>query len=280
MKSEKARKPVLLNTDSTQAELKLKYTELRRLYKDLLQRNHSLSITNEQLLLQNREKTRFMDIASHDLQLPLSAISMMSETLLKRELPSGTPEETRIFGMIQDACLELKSLLANYTSANLSETGRMKLFLSVVDIGQLAAALVNRYAHFAAKKNLQLRFNTTENLQLHTDRECCAQIIENLLSNAIKYTEPGKTITVSVSSSKQHIVVAVADDGPGISKEEQALLFKRFQKLSARPTGGELSTGLGLSIVKYLAEQLAGSIGVESEPGKGSVFTLYLPNEQ
>jgi signal transduction histidine kinase len=101
-----------------------------------------------------------------------------------------------------------------------------------------------------------------------------------LLSNAIKYTGHGKNVTVLVMDNQEETKIVVADEGPGISEEEQHLLFKRFQKLSPRPTGGELSTGLGLSIVKYLAEQLQGSISVESEPGKGSVFTLHLPNAQ
>jgi signal transduction histidine kinase len=283
MKSEKANKRAVINAVSSnlpQIDFKSKYAELRDLYHDLQQKNHALTIANERLFLQNREKDRFMDIASHDFQLPLSAISMMSEALVKKELLSGSVEETRVFGMIQDACLELKSLLANYLSANLSETGRMKLFFSEVDIGFLTGGIVNRYAHFAAKKAIQLHFNTTENFLVRTDRECCAQIIENLLSNAIKYTGHGKNVTVLVMDNQEETKIVVADEGPGISEEEQHLLFKRFQKLSPRPTGGELSTGLGLSIVKYLAEQLQGSISVESEPGKGSVFTLHLPNAQ
>lgn len=283
MKGEKANKRILINAANSnlpQIDFKSRYAELWRLYQDLLQKNQALAIANERLSLQSREKDRFMDIASHDLQLPLAAISMMSETLVKRELSPGSEEETRVFGMIHDACFEMKSLLANYLSASLSETGRMKLFLSEVDIGSLTGGIVGRYRSIAEKKDIQLHFSATEHFMLYTDRECCAQIIENLLSNAIKYTEPGKNVSVSVMDNQQETIINVADEGPGISKEEQQLLFKRFQKLSTRPTGGELSTGLGLNIVKYLAEQLKGSISVESEPGEGSVFTLHLPYEQ
>ena len=267
-------------TNLPQIDFTSRYAELWCLHQDLLQQNHALAIANEQLSFQNREKDRFMDIATHDLQLPLAAISMMSETLVKRDLSPGSIEETRVFGMIHDACFEMKSLLANYLSASLSETGRMQVFFSAVDIGLLAGGIVSKYTPIAEKKAIQLHFSATENFLLHTDRECCAQIIENLLSNAIKYTAPGKNVSVSVTDNQQGMVIAVADEGPGINKEEQHLLFKRFQKLSTRPTGGELSTGLGLNIVKYLADQLQGSISVESEPGEGSVFTLHLPYKQ
>jgi len=283
MKSEKVNKQLQIDaakTNLSQTDFKSRYAALWRLYHDLLEENHTMAIANEKLSLLNKEKERFMDIASHDLQLPLAAISMMSETLLKRNLAPGSVEETKVFGMIHDACLEMRYLLANYLSASLSETGHMKIFLSEVDIGLLAGSIVNRYTPIAEKKAIQLHFSAAEHFLQQTDRECCSQIIENLLSNAIKYTAPGKSVSVSVINSQPETIIAVADEGPGISKEEQRLLFKRFQKLSSRPTGGELSTGLGLSIAKYLAEQLQGSISVQSEPGEGSVFMLHLPYKQ
>jgi len=97
------------------------------------------------------------------------------------------------------------------------------------------------------------------------------------LSNAVKYTVPGKNVHIDIAGNEQGVRIKIADEGPGIREEDRHLLFQRFQRLSARPTGGELSTGLGLSIVKYLVEQLKGSITVESEPGKGSIFTVHLP---
>ena len=251
--------------------------KLRRSYKELQQKNDALTIANETLFFINREKNHFMDIASHDLQLPLVAISMLSETLLKNNFESGSQEEKQIFDMIHDASLEMKSLLANYLSLSLSETGRMDLFIREIDINVLTNDIVNRYIPIANKKNIQLHFKNNKNFLLFTDRECCAQIIDNLLSNAVKYTVPGKNVTIAITGNQKEVKIIIADEGAGIRKEDRHLLFQRFQKLSSRPTGGELSTGLGLSIVKYLVEQLKGSITVESEYGSGSVFTVHLP---
>ncbi len=251
--------------------------ELRDSYKALQQKNDDLIIANEQLLIMNREKHHFMDIASHDLQLPLSAISMLSETLLKNNVDSGSAEEKQIFEMIHDASLEMKSLIANYLSASLSETGKMELAITEFDINVLTNDIVSRYIPIACKKNIRLHFNNKRNFLVFSDRECCAQVIENLLSNAVKYTEPGKNVTVDITGNLLEVKIIFADEGQGIRKEDRHLLFQRFQKLSARPTGGELSTGLGLSIVKYLVDQLKGRISVESELGKGSVFTVHLP---
>ncbi|MFT3935232.1 MAG: PAS domain-containing sensor histidine kinase [Chitinophagaceae bacterium] len=251
--------------------------QLRSSYEDLQQKNDALTIANENLFFMNREKSQFMDIATHDLQLPLVAITMLSETLLKKNIPSGSEEERQIFEMIQDASMEMKTLLTNYLSASQSDAGNMSLFMQELDINVLTNEIVQRYIPIAQKKNIAIHFKNNKNFLLFTDRECCAQIIENLVSNAVKYTPFGKNVTVAVTGNNKEVKIIVADEGPGIKKEDRHLLFQRFQKLSARPTGGELSTGLGLSIVKYLVEQLKGSITVESEIDKGSTFTVHLP---
>lgn len=257
--------------------LKLMEQDFQRSNDDLLLKNETLAIENEQLSLLNHEKQRFMDIASHDLQLPLSAICMLSEALIKKDIPADSQSTRQLYEMIHQASLEMKSLLANYLSANLSETGTLQLLLTEIDLNKLARDIADRYIPAAAKKNIQLQVAESKPVLVLTDRECCTHIIDNLISNAVKYTEQGKNIQVSVKSNAGEAVINVVDQGPGIRKEDRHRLFKRFQKLSARPTGGELSTGLGLSIVKYLAEQLHGNIQVESEPGKGSTFSVYLP---
>lgn len=251
--------------------------ELLNSYSDLQKKNDALTIANENLFIVKREKDRFMDIATHDLQLPLAAISMLSETLLKNNIQSGSQEERKVFDMIHDASLEMKALLANYFSASLSDSGKMQLFINEIDINVLTNEIIDRYTPIARKKNIALHYKNNKNFLLFTDRECCTQIIENLLSNAIKYTEPGKNVTVAITGNKKEVKIIVADEGQGIKKEDRHLLFQRFQKLSSRPTGGELSTGLGLSIVKYLVEQIKGTITVESDYGRGSVFTVHLP---
>jgi signal transduction histidine kinase len=109
-----------------------------------------------------------------------------------------------------------------------------------------------------------------------SDKQLVSRICENLISNAIKYTMPGRQVWVSVSEEKDAVSIVVQDEGLGIPKEELPNLFSKYSKISTQPTAGEASTGLGLSIVKRIVEELNGRITCESEPGKGSLFTVVL----
>ena len=110
-----------------------------------------------------------------------------------------------------------------------------------------------------------------------TDHDALVRILDNIISNAIKFSRPGKTVTVAVASEKTCLRFEMKDEGPGIRLEERHKLFRKFQKLSARPTDGESSTGLGLSIVKDLVDLLNGTIEIESEYGKGTNVIVRLP---
>ena len=103
------------------------------------------------------------------------------------------------------------------------------------------------------------------------------QVFDNLISNALKFSYPGTSINISVAESKQQVAIAIADQGPGFTQQDMKKLFGKFQRLSAKPTAGEPSTGLGLSIVKKYVKLLKGTIKCDSEMGKGAVFTIYLP---
>ena len=103
------------------------------------------------------------------------------------------------------------------------------------------------------------------------------QVLENLVSNAVKYSPPGKNIFVRLKRLPAAARCEVQDEGPGLSAEDQKKLFGKFARLSAKPTGGEHSTGLGLSIVKKMVEAMKGQVWCESEPGKGATFIVSLP---
>jgi signal transduction histidine kinase len=104
------------------------------------------------------------------------------------------------------------------------------------------------------------------------------EAVDNLVSNAIKYSPSGGNIELSMSADKSNAVICVRDEGAGLSEEDMSRLFGRFQRLSAKPTGGENSTGLGLSIVKRIIELHGGTIDADSPgPGRGATFTIRLP---
>ena len=114
-------------------------------------------------------------------------------------------------------------------------------------------------------------------LYVVADASVLAQVIENLLSNALKFSPPGKVILVSVTSGPTHVECRIQDQGPGFTAEDKARMFRRYVRLSARPTGGEPSTGLGLSIVRKLVRAMDGELICESNPGEGATFIVRLP---
>ena len=111
------------------------------------------------------------------------------------------------------------------------------------------------------------------------DPSVTVQVIENLVSNAVKYSPPGKNIFVRLLQPAEAIRCEVQDEGPGLSAEDQKKLFGKFARLSAKPTGGEHSTGLGLSIVKKMVEAMNGRVWCESELGKGATFVVQFPTD-
>ena len=112
---------------------------------------------------------------------------------------------------------------------------------------------------------------------MNSDRNVTVQVLENLLSNAIKYSPPSKNISARLRLVDGAARCEVQDEGPGLSAADQQRLFGKFARLSAKPTGGEHATGLGLSIVKKMVEAMNGRVWCESEPGQGATFVVQFP---
>src|SRR6185369_6419106 len=134
--------------------------------------------------------------------------------------------------------------------------------------------------HQEAAKRKQLEFQTVlegNGVLVQADAAALEQVLDNLVSNAIKFSPPGKQIRVTVREPGARFVECqVQDEGPGFTDADKARMFRRYSRLSARPTGGEPSTGLGLSIVQKLVQAIHGELTCESAPGHGATFTLRL----
>lgn len=111
---------------------------------------------------------------------------------------------------------------------------------------------------------------------VYVDRNLLLEVFENLVSNAIKFSEHGKNIFLDVTHTNKYVNVAVKDQGPGISEDDQKKLFNKYQRLSAKPTGGEKSSGLGLAIVRRYVKEMGGRVWCESQHGKGAQFIVQL----
>jgi signal transduction histidine kinase len=147
------------------------------------------------------------------------------------------------------------------------------------DFSLLVTTMVKNYRTVAEKKKIEIDFDISESIIVNSDKLYIGRVIENLLSNAIKFSSEGKKIFVKLTTLSSMTEFSVKDQGPGISEEDQSKLFQRFQQLSARPTGGESSSGLGLFIIKTIVDKIGGEILCESVLGEGAKFILRLPNK-
>ena len=148
-----------------------------------------------------------------------------------------------------------------------------------IELSGLLRKITSEYELKASKKSISLHLDLPEKpVAIQTDPSHYERIVENLISNAIKYSPQGRRVWIELLEGTQITKTVVRDEGPGISPEDQSKLFGKFQKLSARPTGGESSNGLGLAIVKAFSDQIGAQIEVESQLGAGTEFALVLHN--
>jgi signal transduction histidine kinase len=227
----------------------------------------------------NAEKNEFLGIVAHDLKNPLANIKMFTE-LVHREVETLSKDEIKEYtGDVLTEIDRMFTLITNLLDVNKIERGFSANPITL-NIVSLTEAVVDSYRARAEQKSLRLHFEpSAPEANALADEVATMQVIENLISNAVKYSPNGenKNIWVRVSTPRDLVRVEVQDEGPGLSDEDKTKLFGHFARLSAQPTGGEHSTGLGLSIVKKMVESMNGTIRVESEKGKGATFIVELP---
>jgi signal transduction histidine kinase len=167
-------------------------------------------------------------------------------------------------------------LITDLLDANAIEQGRYASQVEPHDLRALVTTGLQHHATASERKQMVLDLRDGPACWVQADRKAVLQIIDNLVSNAVKYSPLGSVVTLSLEVDGDFANLAVCDQGPGISEEDQSKLFQKHTRLSARPTGGESSVGLGLSIVKKLAEAMGGSVSCQSTLGAGATFFLHL----
>ncbi|MEO0795954.1 MAG: HAMP domain-containing sensor histidine kinase [Verrucomicrobiota bacterium] len=236
----------------------------------------------------NYRKSEFLGIAAHDLKNPLSSIRGMAE-LIEEDLESleDLPEErkvrmTAMLGDIQDSANHMLILIRDLLNVEALESGAQQLAQACVILNPLVADVVDFNRPGAKKKGISIEFvERVEKSTFFGDATRAWEILDNLINNAVKYSPRGSTIRVEVGRKDDDsgVQVAIVDQGPGLSPNDLEKLFGRFARGSAKPTGGESSTGLGLSIVKTLVEQMYGKVWAENrEESQGSIFYVEFPD--
>jgi signal transduction histidine kinase/response regulator of citrate/malate metabolism len=245
----------------------------------LMQANRRLSAQWLRLQRANGFKNEILGTVAHDLKNPLGVILGRTE-MLTELISAGSSKEsvTAQVEHIRDATKRLTSMVDHLISDAMADAFDISIRREPVDIAGLVSEVVDANQPLAVNKQQTITVSAPPNFVTMCDADRIREAIDNLVSNAIKYSPIGGKITVLVSHEQNTTVIRIADEGAGLSPEDLGRLFGRFQRLSAKPTAGESSTGLGLSIVKRIIDMHGGQVTANSAgPGQGSTFTVTLP---
>lgn len=246
---------------------------VKRTNRKLKEVNQQIQRQKEKLAELNQEKNSLIGIVSHDLGAPLSSISMWTN-LIEQEADL-THEQKKALERIRSSAANGEKLIRRILEVERYGTAGKQIDLEETDVAAFLCHLVQEFMHTADMKNINLLGPVTSSgIFLLTDQDMLRRIIENLVGNAIKFTPPGKSVRVELFDRNSSIDLMIEDEGPGVPENERQLLFTSYSQLTARPTGGESSSGLGLSIVKRLLNELNGMIRYEEVQHGGSRFIV------
>jgi heavy metal sensor kinase len=241
-----------------------------------------LAVTLNEMITRIRESMarirRFSGDAAHEIRTPLAAIRSQIEVTL--ELPRSREEYDQVLRQVLDEVDRLGRGADAILRLATSEAGLQRSQRSAVDLAELLADLIAFFEPLAAEKDVKLSLALEPTPAVMGDPAWLHQLFANLVHNAIKFTPPGGSVRVELSQEPEvhAIAVAVRDTGVGIPREHLDRIFERFHKVDASRTEGGF--GLGLSLAREIAKAHGGTIHVESEPGRGSVFRVLLPLEE
>jgi two-component system, sensor histidine kinase and response regulator len=247
---------------------------------ELLSRVHThldLKAARDRLKRLAEDKDELLGILAHDLKNHLGGVRMSAALLRDRMTGHPDARSAQLSENIWHSSSQLLAFVEQFL-ANSAADHRVVLRPEHLNLGDAVARAVQVYHEAARRKNLLIRLQLPdEPAPVLADRHGLSQVLDNLLSNAVKFSPPDTRISVQVRANADGAECRIQDQGPGFSPEDKTRMFRRYGRLSARPTGGEPSTGLGLSIVRKLVQAMNGRLTCESVAGEGATFTVWLP---
>ncbi len=253
--------------------------EKGRMVSELAAQKEAIERQNDELRHLNELKNSFLGMAAHDLRNPLANIQLASELLIDMKASMSDEERDQFLQEMNQQTQYMLALLNDLLDVSHIESGKLNLTPATVNVADFLGDLVKRHAKLAEPKRTRVILEPVPAGEVNADPLRLRQVMDNLISNAVKYSPPGSEVRLRVKHDGSIWRFEIQDQGPGITPEDRAKMFQDFARLSARPTGGEKSTGLGLAITRRVIEAHHGKIGVESEVGKGSTFWFTLPHE-
>ncbi|OYQ62743.1 hypothetical protein B9G53_20535 [Pseudanabaena sp. SR411] len=273
-------------------QVQIELEERKKIELQLQENNESLALANIELDRATRLKDEFLANMSHELRTPLNAILGMSESLQEGILGDLSDRQKNAVTMIENGGQHLLSLITDILDLAKIESGKLELHIENIEIKKLCNDSLIFVKQLALKKNIRLIFNIADQLKqpqfayIQVDELRIRQALINLLTNAVKFTNDGGMVTLEVQISeishedthpKFYIDFLVTDTGIGIAQEDVGKIFQTFVQIDSALNRKYAGTGLGLSLVKKIAEMHGGLVDFESELGKGSKFRIRLP---
>jgi signal transduction histidine kinase/HAMP domain-containing protein/DNA-binding response OmpR family regulator len=268
-------------------------TEVETKNREVEQAKAALEEKAEQLALTSKYKSEFLANMSHELRTPLNNLLILAQMLAENAEKNLVPKQVKYAETIHSSGTDLLALINDILDLSKIESGKMDVEVGSVRFLDLRDYCSRTFRHVADGKSLEFAIDLDENLPpetIHTDAKRLQQVLKNLLSNALKFTERGSvrlhierassgwSLSHAVLSRAKHVIAfSVTDTGIGIPQDKQRIIFEAFQQADGTTSRKYGGTGLGLSISRELARLLGGEIRLQSAPGVGSTFTLYLP---
>jgi len=226
----------------------------------------------------NTKKNALLNILSHDLAGPIGLVGNLAELLVKETHSLNNPKIDKTLKIVSNVSKRAISLIRNFVNTEFVESEAINLLKRRVDIvTKISEAMVD-YFHMEQDLNLKFSMNASkETIYVEIDEDKFMQVIHNLISNSMKFTPDGGEISVYIEDDESTVLLKVADNGIGIPEEYHKNLFDKFTRARREGLKGQLSTGLGMSIIKTIVEWHDGKIWFESQVGKGTTFHIALP---
>jgi two-component system phosphate regulon sensor histidine kinase PhoR len=229
----------------------------------------------------DRMKSEFVAVVAHDLKAPLAVIHQQLTVILEGIAGPINDKQHKLLARARERAEGLGRFIKNLLDLSRIESGRLIQEIVTVDLAEITAEVVQEHLIKAQSKGQTLSFTAPPQLPpVLGDPGPLEEVVANLVSNAVRYTPEGGTIQVALASTGRHLTLTVADNGLGISPEDQQRIFERFTRIKTEKTRKIDGTGLGLSIVKEIVEAHHGQITVASQEGEGSTFRVLLPISQ
>lgn len=253
--------------------------EKGRMASDLDAKNREVELQNEDLRRLDAVRSLFLGMVAHDLRNPIASIQMAAELLADPDAFLGAEERQVFLSDINRQASYMVDLIDDLLDVTKIESGRLDLRKEPIDLGEFLGDTVRRHANLATRKSITVALMSRGEAIVLADRKRLRQVLDNLISNAVKFSPAGNPVEVGFRHEQGSWRVEVIDHGPGLSDADRKAVFEYFTTLSAQPTDGENSTGLGMAITRRVVEAHGGEVGVDSLPGAGATFWFSIPDQ-